>query len=69
LWPSAYRKNNRLYAVGMDAFLISQHLPQLIMTPDAALNGLTGQLTINDQQQIVRTLSIAQFRKGIARKI
>lgn len=52
----------RLYALGIDAFRISIEL--LRQNRDLALDGVTGQIRLNREQQFVRELTAAQFVDG-----
>ena len=54
--------NERLYALGIDAFRVAVSL--LAGTPGATLDGVTGRITLDPNQQFVRTLTAAQFNHG-----
>lgn len=54
----------RLFAFGLDAFLIAGHLDQLLHDPQASLDGATGQLRFDGFGQIVRTPAWARFQGG-----
>lgn len=63
----AYQKNKtlgRLFAMGADAYQIGQRLRQLQQIENASIDGQTGKLTLNEQNRIVRELSIATITKG-----
>ena len=53
----------RLYALGADAYLISQNLPQLLMQ-GSTLNGETGNLQLGPNRRLIRSLAFAQFVNG-----
>jgi hypothetical protein len=53
---------NRLYALGIDAYRIAVVL--LTGVPDAALDGVTGRLTLGRDLQFTRALTAAQFNDG-----
>lgn len=52
----------RLVALGIDAYNLSGQLTQLALEPYA---GATGQLSLNNQNRIVRKLVCAQFKAGL----
>jgi hypothetical protein len=54
----------RLNALGVDAYRLQAHFPQLQGGPDALLRGDTGLLSMNPQLQILRELSPATFDGG-----
>lgn len=58
----------RLYAFGMDAYLLSQQLNKLGSSPSQGVSGATGLLYV-DQQRIHRQLQWAQFQNGQAVQI
>jgi len=66
-WPTNFRANNRLYGLGVDAFTLSLLSLRLAILPNFALNGVTGQLYLNSQQQIYRQLLWAHFVTGVPR--
>lgn len=66
LWPDKFEQYARLYALGLDAYKVAMQLDELSLIPDLGVSGMTGMLTVNDQQQIQRRLMWAQFKKGIA---
>ena len=57
-----FLRNRSYYALGVDALHITQQLPRL--SSSHTLFGATGQLTLNNQQRIVREMPCAQFRRG-----
>lgn len=63
LWRNNYRQNNRLYALGIDAYTLSFMLPRLLLLPTFAVNGVTGLLFLQ-QQSIYQSLSWVQFQSG-----
>ena len=64
IWPSATGDYGSLYALGADAFTIYPHLLQLTFLPGSQINGLTGQLSIDSNQQVRRSLPWQTFRNG-----
>jgi hypothetical protein len=56
--------SNRLYAVGQDAYLLSQALERLIMLPNFSIYGTTGALTLSPSHQIHRRLPCTTIQNG-----
>ncbi len=54
----------RLFALGYDAFAVLPEMSRLMAFPEYRMNGLSGQLRVNDQGQIKRDLAWARFRDG-----
>lgn len=59
--------NPRLYAMGMDAFELSQSLSQL--SPSQQIPGKTGALSIGENHKIYRNLEWAQIQNGTLTQI
>ncbi len=57
--------SNRLYAVGQDAYLLSQSLPRLIKIPAFPIYGSTGALVFSEQQKIHRRTPCRAIRNGL----
>lgn len=55
---------NRLYAVGQDAYLLSQSLQRLATLPHFPIYATTGALTLSTQHQIHRRLPCVAIRNG-----
>ncbi|WP_419419718.1 penicillin-binding protein activator [Legionella sp. D16C41] len=68
-WPEQLNSYSRLYALGMDSYALSTQLKQLIASPDKGLDNHSGQLYLNNGQQILRQLSWGKFNHGIAQKL
>lgn len=64
LWPQDFEQYARLYAMGLDAYKIAVQIDQLTMLPDLGISGMTGMLTLDNQQYIQRKLIWATFKKG-----
>lgn len=60
-----YTQNIRLYAFGMDAFKLAAQFSLLEKSANFSMQGYTGQLNLKNQA-IVRTLSWATFKNGVA---
>lgn len=56
--------NHRLYAIGQDAYLISQSLNQLEQLSTFSLPGETGELSLNSKRQIQREITCGTMRNG-----
>ena len=64
LYPKSFMQNIKLYALGLDAYLLTQELPQLRLTPLLSIDGATGALTLNADQSIHRQLLWVQMTNG-----
>lgn len=64
-WPQAKTSFARLYALGVDTWLISPRLLELKSLPNSRLEGLSGEITINSNQKVSRKLPWATFVKGL----
>ncbi len=56
--------SGRLYALGRDAYLVSNQFYRLSVLPNFPIYGATGALTLTSQQQIYRRLAWVQMRNG-----
>ncbi|MEE9452501.1 MAG: penicillin-binding protein activator [Gammaproteobacteria bacterium] len=54
----------RLYALGYDSYNLTNQLNQLTVFSDLGIQGKTGLLYLNQQQQVERQLQWAQFKNG-----
>lgn len=68
-WPEQFNSYNRLYAMGSDAYLLTQQLNQLMLFPMMGVRNNTGTLFIDEHRQIIRQLEWAQFKKGIVQPL
>lgn len=57
-------KTGRLYALGRDAYMLSNQFNRLSALPNFPVYGATGALTLTSQQQIYRRLAWVQMRNG-----
>lgn len=55
----------RLFAFGYDAWLLTGHLEQLALNPNAQLSGATGRLSLDGFGNILRRPSWSQFTGGV----
>jgi len=63
-WPVNFRQETRLYALGVDAYQVASHFPQLVGAPNQGLPSATGTLSVDNQYRVVRQLVCAQFVQG-----
>ena len=68
-WPQAAGSLGRLYAMGVDAFRLAPRLSQLKALPDSRVEGLSGNLSLNQAQRIERQLPWAEFRGGQVQRL
>ncbi|WP_114418547.1 penicillin-binding protein activator [Marinospirillum perlucidum] len=62
-WPASMNRYGRLYAMGVDAYLLAQRLELLEVLPSTRLEGATGRLN-QSEGRIQRELLWAQFING-----
>lgn len=67
--PSITSSFGRLFALGYDAYRLLPDLNILRAFQQYQQRGLSGLLSVNENGEIERTLSIAHFSKGIAREV
>jgi uncharacterized protein len=60
------RRHPRLYAMGLDAYTLSEQLNRLRLFPEFNLAGATGRLYLLSNHKIYRGLDFAQFKNGRA---
>ncbi len=68
-WSKELNSYTRLYALGKDAFSLVDQLDQLPLFSRVGMQGVSGRLSIDSQQRIVRSLAWAQFKKGAAQRL
>ncbi|MDQ5769745.1 penicillin-binding protein activator [Thiothrix subterranea] len=59
----------RMFALGMDAFLIAKNLPSIARNPSTQVNGKTGNIRLAGNRQIQRTLLFATFVNGVPQAV
>lgn len=64
-WPEQFNSYNRLYALGMDSYALSNQLNQLVLFPALGIRDKSGVLYLGPNQQIARILAFGQFRQGL----
>lgn len=55
----------RMFALGMDAFLIAKNLPSIARNPGTQVNGKTGNISLAGNRQVQRKLLFATFANGV----
>lgn len=63
-WKNTNDQLSRLFAFGFDAYQLIPHLAQMTVFPNYHLAGMSGELSLNSEQQIERTLKWAKFDHG-----
>jgi len=66
-WSGAGTPNDRLYALGMDAYAVIPHLNRLAADPAARFHGVTAVLGLDADGRLRRQLLWARFRGGLPR--
>jgi outer membrane PBP1 activator LpoA protein len=64
-WPDNANRYKRLYALGIDAYRIIPYLSPLGSNMFGAYHGVSGNLSLDSQGQINRTLRCAKFQRGL----
>lgn len=64
LWPEALERYPRLFALGIDAYHLVPYVGWLKKEPHERYAGQTGDLHLDEQAVVHRTLRWAQFRSG-----
>jgi hypothetical protein len=64
-WPENMQHYTRLYALGIDAYRLTPYLSQPGGQLFGAYYGVSGNLSLDNQGQITRSLQCAEFRNGI----
>lgn len=64
-WGEASHAYRRLYALGVDSFGLIAHLRRLSTFRFQQFQGVTGILSLNEQNQIQRQLTWAKFERGV----
>lgn len=69
LWPKMKQSQMRLFAMGHDAYSLIAKLAQMKLFPEYHLEGLSGQLNLDQDSKINRQMAWAQFQRGRLKKI
>jgi outer membrane PBP1 activator LpoA protein len=68
-WAEQLNSYNRLYALGMDSFVLSTQLNQLLLFPAIGMNDQSGVIYLTKSQKLSRILAFGQFRQGVAKML
>lgn len=68
-WQNIPAHEQRLLALGVDAYNVIPQLARLQQSPASQYSGLTGKLYLDGQNRLHRQLELFYFRKGIARPL
>ena len=66
-WPDSSKQFSRLYALGIDAYRLIPELRRLMINPGETVLRNTGQLSVDKNGRIRRTLLMATYHKGVTR--
>ena len=66
LWPGESQRFSRLYALGIDAYRIIPSLRRLMLNPHESQPHYTGQLSVDENGRVRRSLLMATYKKGEA---
>jgi outer membrane PBP1 activator LpoA protein len=64
LWPSTADSYARFYALGIDAYKLTTQIQDLQSHSIYEINGVTGQLELNNNSRIEREVTCTQFQQG-----
>ena len=65
-WPNTMNQYPRLFALGIDAYQLMPYLKWLHEQPSERIDGVSGYLYLNKQNQVMRTLQWARISNGRA---
>ena len=68
-WPEQWNSYNRLYALGMDSFVLVTQLNQLLLFPAMGFSDRSGVLYLTPNQQISRILAWGRIKQGLAQEV
>lgn len=68
-WPEQYNSYNRLYALGMDSYALTDKFNKLLVFPGVENIDQSAVLYLSSNKQISRTLSWGQFKQGVPKII
>jgi uncharacterized protein len=63
-WPDSFAYYSKLYALGVDAFMLALNLHDTLVAPQNGFSGVTGKLVIDNYNHVYRQLEWAQFQNG-----
>ncbi len=68
-WNNIPAQEQRLFALGFDAYNVIPQLARLKQTSTSQFSGLSGKLYLDEQNRLHRQLELFYFRKGIAKPL
>jgi len=63
-WSKSFNRDPKLYALGIDAYQLTNAIPQLQLFPRASVQGASGTLFLQPNQHIYRKLPWAKMHNG-----
>ncbi len=63
-WPTLNKSHGKLFALGIDTYRLIPQLKRLMLNPEESMQGLTGNLSIDEQGRVHRQLLLATYKKG-----
>ena len=67
LWPDSSQRFSRLFALGIDAYRMIPSLRRLMINPEESLTHNTGQLSVDKNGRVKRSLLMATYENGRAK--
>lgn len=64
LWPKSFNNYPKLYGLGIDAYMLTSDLHELVSNPSTGVPGATGMLYIRGYGHIFRQCAFAKFVNG-----
>jgi hypothetical protein len=64
LWPDSSQRFSRLFALGIDAYRMIPSLRRLMINPTESIRHNTGQLSVDKNGRVKRSLLMATYEKG-----
>lgn len=65
-WSEQLNSYNRLYALGLDSFMLANQLNHLMLFPAVGINDKSGVIYLTKNHKLTRILVFGQFRQGVA---
>lgn len=67
LWSDSYNSYSKLYALGVDAYMLATNMNRLLDSAQYGLSGASGRLYLDNFNHIYRQLRWARMRNGVPR--
>lgn len=68
-WPEQFNSYNRLFAIGQDAYFLTQHFNRLTIFPMLGLSDSSGTLYLDNIGKIHRKLTWLTFKNGVPKRL